>query len=221
MRFFRQLLAGSFLAAALFWAGPAEAGAAEGKKVFEANRCSGCHQVNGPASEKTIKDQLARKGPELWYAGSKFREGFLERWLSNPQPIRPLEYNSVTARNRGDHPRLSPGDASEVASYLMSLTSPEARAAGIRPSDNPKGRILFVKKQSCYGCHTVLVRGKVAGGLSGPTFIGASARLNPDWIYAYLRNPKAFKPVKMMPVYAGILDDAEMKALASYVGSLN
>jgi cytochrome c1 len=61
----------------------------------------------------------------------------------------------------------------------------------------------------------------MAGGLSGPSFVAASERLNPDWVYAYLKNPKAFKPVKMMPVYSGILNEAEMKELASYIGSLN
>jgi len=64
-------------------------------------------------------------------------------------------------------------------------------------------------------------RGKMVGGFTGPTFAGASERLNPDWVYAYLRDPKAFKPVKMMPVYSGILNEAELKALASYVSSLN
>lgn len=221
MRFFKRLLVAAFLSAAVFWGAPTEAGIPEGKKAFEANKCSGCHQVQGPAKEKTIKDQMAKKGPELWYAGSKFKAGFLEKWLVNPQPIRPLAYNSITEKNRGDHPRLTQKDAVDVTAYLMSLTSSEVKPIGIPAADSPKGRILFIKKQSCYGCHIVMVRGKVAGGLSGPSFAGASTRLNPDWIYAYLKNPKVFKPVKMMPVYSGILNDAEMKELASYVGSLN
>lgn len=199
----------------------AHAGAAEGKKVFEARNCAECHQAQGPAKEKTIKDQLARKGPELWYAGSKFKAGFLEKWLSSPRPIRPLEYNSLTKNNTGNHPRLSGQEATDVAAYLMGLKSPDVKALNIQPADSPKGRIIFIKKQSCYGCHTVRSRGKAAGGLSGPMLAGALERLNPDWIYAYLSNPKAFKPVKMMPVYAGILNDAEMKELAAYVGSLN
>lgn len=213
--------AGLLSAALLLWAVPSHGGVAEGKKAFDANKCAGCHQVQGPAKEKTIKDQLAKKGPELWYSGSKFKSGFLEKWLASPQPIRPLAYNSVTERNRGDHPRLSPKDASEVAAYLMSLKSPEVKPLGIQAVESPKGRIIFLKKQSCYGCHSMRVRGKMAGGLSGPSFIGAFERLNPDWVYSYLKNPKAFKPVKMMPVYSGILNEAEMKEVASYVGSLN
>ena len=218
---FRHLLVAGLLSAAVLWGAPSHGGVAEGKKAFDANRCSLCHQAQGPAKEKTIKDQLAKKGPELWYSGSKFKAGFLENWLTSPQPIRPLAYNSITEKNRGEHPGLSPKDASDVAAYLMSLKSPEVKPLGIPAAENPRGRIIFLKKQSCYGCHSMRVRGKMAGGLSGPTFAGASERLNPDWVYAYLKDPKAFKPVKMMPVYSGILNEAEIKELASYVGSLN
>lgn len=199
----------------------AKAEAGEGKKLFEAKKCGSCHQIQGPAREKTIKDQLAKKGPELWYAGSKFKKEFLSRWLAEPRPIRPLEYNSIAARNPNNHPRLSAQEASEVTEFLMSITSSEAKSFGITAKDNPKGRAIFIKKQACYGCHEVAVRGTTAGGLSAPSLKGAGSRLQTDWIYAYLTNPKAFKPVKSMPVYAGILRDDEIKDLAAYVGSLN
>ncbi|CAG0983778.1 hypothetical protein ANRL2_02642 [Anaerolineae bacterium] len=221
MNSYSRLLVAGLFAAATFLPGLSSAGMAEGKKAFDALKCASCHQVEGPAREKTIKDQLAKKGPELWYSGSKFKAGFLEKWLASPQPIRPLAYNSITEKNKGDHPRLSQKDAVDVAAYLMSLKSPEVKTLGIVGADSPRGRIIFLKKQSCYGCHSVRARGKMAGGLSGPALAGASERLNPDWVYAYLKNPRAFKPVKMMPVYAGILNEAETRELASYIGSLN
>lgn len=214
------LAALSVLGAALFVATDAQAGVPEGKRAFEAGKCASCHQVSGPAAEKTIKDQLAKKGPELWYAGSKFKAGFLERWLADPEPIRPLAYNSITERNRGGHPRLSGQEASDVAAYLMSLKSADVKPLGIRALDNPRGRIAFVRRYSCYGCHQVRTRGKTVGGYSGPSLADASERLNPDWIYAYLSRPAVFKPVKRMPVYSGIINDEEMKGLAAYVGSL-
>lgn len=221
MSSFRRLFAIGLFSAVFFWGSTAQAGVAEGKKVFAANNCASCHQVEGPAKEKTIKDQLAKKGPELWYSGSKFKAGFLEKWLANPQPIRPLAYNSVTEKNKGDHPRLSPKDSADVAAFLMGLKSRDVKPLGLQAAENPRGRIIFIKKQSCYGCHSVRVRGKMAGGFSGPTFAGVSERLNPDWVYAYLKSPKIFKPVKMMPVYSGILNETELKELASYICSLN
>ena len=33
-----------------------------GEKVFKASKCQDCHYTKGPAKEKTIDDQLAKKG---------------------------------------------------------------------------------------------------------------------------------------------------------------
>ncbi len=70
-------------------AATAWADAAAGKGAFEAKGCSGCHYTEGPAKEKTIDDQLAKKGPELWYAGSKFQKYWLSAWLVDTKLIRP------------------------------------------------------------------------------------------------------------------------------------
>ncbi|MBE9528694.1 MAG: c-type cytochrome, partial [Proteobacteria bacterium] len=209
------------LALAVFFAfaGTASAGSAVvGQKIFSQKKCAGCHQITGPAKEKTIADQMKRKGPELWYAGSKFVPGFLEGWLKNPVVIRPMEYYSLTKKNLGTHVKLAPREASDVAAYLGSLRSAAVKPVGIVPTVDRRARIIFDKSQSCYGCHQVLSRrGRVVGGLTGPTLIGAGARLNPDWIFAYLTDSKTFKPVKDMPEYTGVLSRAEMAALSAYI----
>jgi len=192
---------------------------AAGEQAFTGNGCNGCHYTQGPATEKTIADQLAKKGPELWYAGSKFQKDWLEKWLQNPEPIRPLKYNSLTEDNPGDHPKLTGADAGAVTEYLMTLTSDKVEAGVIKPKKNPKGRLIFVKKMPCSGCHQFPTKKKFKGGRSAPSLVGASKRLNPDWIYAYLKETKTFKPVRMMPVFAGLLSDKDMKAVSAYVAN--
>ncbi len=199
--------------------GAVHADPAAGEKIFTASKCNDCHYTQGPAKEKSIADQLAKKGPELWYAGSKFQKDWLGKWLADPKPIRPLKYNSLADENPGDHPKLAGADAAAVNEFLMSLTSDEVKAGSIKPKKNPKGRLIFKKKMPCGGCHKYVDRKKVAGGLSGPSLEGAGTRLNPDWIYAYLANPKVFKPVKMMPVFAGVLSSRDIKNVAAYVAS--
>lgn len=61
--------------------------------------------------------------------------------------------------------------------------------------------------------------GNISGGLSGPTLVGASTRLNPDWIYAYLANSKTFKPFRDMPDFAGPLSDAQLQQIAAFVAN--
>lgn len=193
---------------------------ADGGAVFKARNCAQCHQTDGPSGDKTIGDVLKKKGPELWYAGDKFREGFLSRWLKNPSPIRPMDYYSLTRKNPGNHPRLEAGEAEAVASYLMGLKSGDMMSAGEVSPFLQKGRVVFVKRQSCYGCHQVREKGKLAGGVTGPSIEGAGVRLREDWVYSYLSNPKAFKPVRDMPDYSKYLDDSEIKGLTAYISSL-
>lgn len=203
----------------LVFSGQSNAGVAEGKKVFESNNCNGCHQTDGPSREKTIADQMAKKGPELWYVGSKLQKAFLEKWLKDPKPIRPMEYYSLTKKNAGNHPKLSGKDVADATDYLMSLKSADVKEGMIKPKASPQGRLIFEKKQGCYGCHENKKGGNVVGGVTGPSLVGAGERLQPDWIYAYFVKPQVFKPVKDMPVYVGVLSDSEMKMLAEYVSS--
>jgi len=220
MRFALCVIVGvAFLVAT---AAPGRADPAAGEKVFNDNKCGDCHYTTGPAREKTIDDQLAKKGPELWYAGSKFQKDWLASWLADPKPIRPMKFNSMTEKNPGDHPKLAGGDAGAVADYLMTLTSADVEAGVIKPKKNPKGRLIFTKKMPCSGCHRYPGRkGKLMGGLMGPVLIGAGKRLNPDWIYAYLAKPEVFKPVKMMPVFVGLLSEKDMKNVSAYVANFD
>ncbi len=197
----------------------ANADAAAGQAVFEANECTACHYTDGPAKEVTIEDQLSKTGPELWYAGDKFVAEWLVGWLADPQPIRPMKYNSLTDENPADHPALGGDDAASVADYLMTLTSGEVEAGTVKVKKNAKGRQIFTKKMPCSGCHEYTGRkGDKAGGRSGPSLAEAGLRLNPDWILAYLEKPDVFKPVKMMPVFVGVLSSKDMANVASYVG---
>jgi len=202
------------------WATSGVAAPADGQAVFEANECTACHYTEGPAREKTIADQLAKKGPELWYAGDKFQGDWLVGWLAEPTPIRLLKFNSLTEDNPGDHPALGGDDAALVGEFLMSLTSGEVEAGAVKVKKNAKGRQIFTKKMPCSGCHQYEGRkGEMAGGRSGPSLVNAGVRLNPDWILAYLQKPGVFKPIKAMPVFVGLLKDKDMANVASYVGN--
>ncbi len=210
------------MGAAFFLASVTAGGAApaEGQAVFEASGCAACHYTEGPAREKTIADQLAKTGPELWYAGDKFQPEWLTGWLGDPRPIRLLKFNSLTEDNPGDHPALGGDDAALVSEFLMSLTTGEVEAGAVKVKKNAKGRQIFTKKMPCSGCHQYAGRkGDLAGGRSGPSLVDAGVRLNPDWILAYLQKPDLFKPIKMMPVFVGLLKDKDMANVASYVGN--
>ncbi|MBL6931815.1 MAG: c-type cytochrome [Rhodospirillales bacterium] len=197
----------------------ARADAAAGKAAFDANKCNECHYTDGPAKEKTIDDVLAKKGPELWYAGSKFNADWLGGWLADPKPIRLLAYNSLKEKNPGDHPKLAAADAGSVRDFLMSLTSGDVEAGKVKAKKNPKGKLIFTKKMPCSGCHQYPDKDSAKGGISGPSLVEAGVRLNPDWILAYLLHPSVFKPVKDMPNFVGLLSDKDMLNVSRFVAS--
>lgn len=192
---------------------------AAGEALFKSKGCLGCHYTDGPAKEKTIADQLAKKGPELWYAGSKFQQPWLQAWLQDPKPIRLLKFNNLMEKNPGDHPKLSAEESGAVTEFLMGLTVSEVEVGVIKPKKNPKGRLIFRKKMPCGGCHQFPDRKKIVGGMSGPSLVDAGTRLNPDWIYAYLLQPEIFKPVKMMPVFTGLMSEKDMRSVSAHVAS--
>ena len=89
-------------------------------------------------------------------------------------------------------------------------------AGGVEAEDTAlvtRGRSVF-KEQGCYGCHTVGATGTpIATDL---TRIGA--KHDEAYLGAWLRDPAQQKPRQHMPKLQ--LKDAEVKALAAYLGSL-
>ncbi len=206
----------------------------DGKKIFAGKGCGGCHATRGPEKKIRPAERAMIKGPSLWYAGSKFRPGYLAGWLAGPAPFRGVRWGTME-RGRTPHPALDPAEAKAVAGYLESLRDPEM-PSGTVPDWKKiprrvlrKTRILFQKKQPCYACHRVKIRKTVyrrpiqLGGYSGPHLIDAGLRLRPDFIVAFLKNPARYNPNGRMPVYGGEaftpLGEKDLIGLAAYIST--
>ncbi|MDE0332506.1 MAG: c-type cytochrome [Nitrospinae bacterium] len=205
-----------------------------GKFFFERKGCGSCHTTSGPEARIPPPARHGIKGPTLWFAGSKFRPGYLAKWLAEPEPFRGVIYGTMK-RGRYPHPALSAKDAAKVAAYLESLKDPQM-PVGVVPRWKKiprkvlrRARILFQKKQPCYSCHMVAIRKTVyrakieVGGHSAPHFKKAGHRLNPDFIVAFLKKPARYNPNGRMPVYGDKpftkLSEKDFLALAAYIAS--
>ena len=68
--------------------------------------------------------------------------------------------------------------------------------------ERSQGKILFERNFGCISCHRALnLVGKLRGGVSGPSMVNAGLRLNPDWVFNWLKNPKKFFSESGMPLY--------------------
>ncbi len=193
-----------FLAAAPLWA-------ASGETVLQ-ERCAQCHDLTGPAPS-TLEELWTRKGPDLFYAGVKYKPEWMERWLQNPSRIRPagMFYGKhvrtgpdgqdvIDVASLVEHPRLSPGEAEAVTRVLMAK---KATPAPVQEGAYQPGRIslrmgelMFDKFKGCLACHQIEPD---YGGLSGPEVYTVTERLREDFLVAYLRDPQAFDPKIFMP----------------------
>ena len=76
------------------------------------------------------------------------------------------------------------------------------------------GKQLYFNKYGCNGCHKV----NDEGGKVGPALDRAGFRLNPTWVYRWVRNPQAMKTDTRMPSLG--LNDTDAKAVSMYLRTL-
>ncbi|HNP16580.1 MAG TPA: hypothetical protein PKI99_08970, partial [Terrimesophilobacter sp.] len=156
---------------------PASAG-----EILERENCGNCHRLQAPPDDaRSVEAFDERRGPDLFYAGSKYRPEWLRAWLIAPERIRPAglapyrHAKTVEGKDRldptglPDHPKVSPSEADAVVAELVALDWGSERLPETLPVAPPVPRMLaemnFVKFKGCASCHRVAPD---FGGLSGP-----------------------------------------------------
>lgn len=76
------------------------------------------------------------------------------------------------------------------------------------------GKRLYTNKYGCQACHRV----GQAGGVVGPALDRAGFRLNPTWIYRWIKYPQSMKPETRMPNLG--ITDPDAKAIVMYLATL-
>jgi mono/diheme cytochrome c family protein len=174
-------------------------------------QCVSCHNMTGPAAQ-TLKEAFAKKGPDLFYAGNKYRQEWLVSWLQKPVRIRPAgmyygnhikpgaKGDEIDAGTLQDHIALTKEDAVAMAAALMKLKPHDELIARekIEPGTISKqmGEMNFDKFWGCMACHLIEPE---YGGNSGPELYTAGRRLQPEYMASFIRNPQAWQPKNWMP----------------------
>jgi mono/diheme cytochrome c family protein len=76
------------------------------------------------------------------------------------------------------------------------------------------GKRLYSNKYGCNACHRV----GEDGGVVGPALDRAGFRLNPTWVYRWVKYPQGMKPETRMPTLG--LSDRDAKAVTMYLTTL-
>lgn len=200
--------------------------AADGKSMVEKHKCGSCHKMTGPAA-KTVAELMKRKAPDLFYAGSKFNKDWLVKFIQSPIQVRPagtVYLNHIKVEGGKDvikdppkcSAKLNPEEANAVADYLMTLKDANMKTGVFKAGKISKARArrLMTKDEACNACHRFPKRG---GGVSCPTFEGIGSRLNPDWIYSFVKDPKYWDPKIWMAKRD--FDDATLQKIVNFLVS--
>lgn len=191
-------------------------------------QCGACHALEKPANP-TVERLWERKGPDLWYAGDKFQRAWLVKWLQNPTTIRPggvfffkhvkpgEPRDTLSAADVPKHVAVDAATAGKLADELLKLKS------GLVPADafkaagppGPMGKLSFGKLRGCSSCHQ---DAPGQGGLSAPELYDAGARLQPNYVYAYTKDPQKFDRYIWMPRFE--LSEPDLQRLTAYIATL-
>lgn len=175
--------------------------------------CGSCHALTRPDfATLGIAERLERQAPPLWYAGNKYREGWLAKWLQAPTVLLSAGYfpnAAIRSTPEGDvpdpdklhkHIALPQAQAEAIAAELMALKPHDALVAAVKyePGTVAKrmGSMDFGKFKGCQACHQDEA-GK--GGLSGPELYTAWQRLQPEYIVSFITDPHAWDANTIMP----------------------
>lgn len=209
---------------AIFQASALAGAAPDGATVMLAKQCGSCHRLS--------KDDAggAYSGPDLFYAGNKFQGKWLTEFLLKPEIIRIAGHITDPGFLQGQaaikdpHPALSKEEAMAVGGRLMSLKLEGFEPGKIDADPLSKGekvraKILFERDYGCTACHKgVNLARKPKGGISGPSLVDAGNRLNPDWVYHWLKTPKVFLAHGRMPIFK--LDETTAIQITKYLMTL-
>jgi mono/diheme cytochrome c family protein len=117
-------------------------------------------------------------------------------------------------------PEAAPGASKGIALAAFQLESSHDSPAAPRPlaGDAARGQQLF-ESVGCQGCHVSDPKAErhVMDGWRnhGPNLVGLNEKVTPDWLFAWLKNPKAYNPLTRMPNLR--LSDEEANDLVAFL----
>ncbi len=171
----------------------------EGRRLFEAQGCHGCHKLNGVGGSI---------GPDLTAEGANHRSpDWLERHFLTP--------NAVSPGSPMPNFHFTPEQARALTYYMLSLTNEEMGTyySSVQLIPSPAyGRQLFVEKD-CIVCHAI---GGV-GAKVGPDLLGVTQQHSSGWLDEQLVNPQQVYPGSSMPEYD--LEPNARKALLAFMAT--
>lgn len=209
--------------------------AKKGFVVISQYGCYGCHNIKGFESASKLSVELttfARKAPtELDFGDSKIPHTWLDWTMGKLKD--PRMYLTERTSSKMPNFELSDGDLHALVVFLKGLKKEEVPERYLMTKQNPRqleideGRRL-VQRLNCRGCHTIegegrLIEQTIGSDKAPPVLDGIGARVRPDWLFRFLKNPESMKVRPWIDVRMPTFQftDAQVNAIISYFSALD
>ncbi len=183
-----------------------------GLELLDRVGCYSCHKIEGWNDRPKV-------GPRLNRIIAKATPEWMSRWIRNPKAFRP---STRMPRIFGLPNNQAPDDVdreeAEILGVVAYLTDKaEALAYPRLPGKGNAARgEKLVKSVGCMGCHAIEKDEAAPGVLQarnrrevadpvawerrfGPDLSRIGSKAKPEWIYQWIRNPRAYNPDTRMP----------------------
>ncbi len=180
----------------------------EGRHLLSRYGCVNCHLVKLPEGT-TMK---ASDGPpSLSHIADKTTREWIYAWLKDP-----LAYASTATMPNF---KLTDDDARDISAFLIanSTTLPGSSVTlSAKPSSDPAAGASLYGESFCASCHAVQnAAGNMVGGNVGPELTKVGSKVKPEWLQAWLQNPRNYDAETAMPHYR--FNDGQVATLSAFL----
>lgn len=180
----------------------------QGRNLLSREGCVHCHLVKLPdgSTMKPTDDP-----PSLSHIADKTSREWIFAWLKDPQA-----YASTSTMPNF---KLSDDDARDISAFLVANSTPlpgDTANGSAKPSSDPAAGASLYGESFCASCHAVQnAAGNMVGGNVGPELTRVGNKVKPEWLQAWLRNPRVYDPGTAMPHYR--FSDGQVATLSGFL----
>ncbi|MGA8212182.1 MAG: c-type cytochrome [Candidatus Sulfotelmatobacter sp.] len=182
-----------------------------GRNLLARYGCVHCHTIKLPDGSAI---RPTDDPPSLEHIADKSTREWIYAWLKDPQAY------AVTATMPNF--KLSDPDARDISAFLIANSTPipgdtVPAAKDLKAPDPTAGASLY-GESFCASCHAVEnAAGNVVGGNVGPELTRIGNKVKPEWLRAWLRNPRVYDSGTAMPHYR--FTDKQVSLLTAFLGN--
>jgi len=166
-----------------------------GRTLLSSYGCVSCHAIKLPDGGLM---RATEDAPSLSHIADKTSREWIYAWLKDPKAY------AVSARMPNF--KLSDGDTADISAFLIANSKPvtgdTAPVATLKTPPDPTAAASLYGESFCATCHAVQnAAGNVVGGDIGPELTRIGTKAKPEWLQAWIHNPRIYDPRTEMPHY--------------------